>query len=84
MSVSVARKPAKKISSGPVAQDIEGSGGVVRYLVHGATRGRSALDFTASKLIEALRVGLPIQELEDLQSSLGVPMERLCGPFLRC
>jgi len=36
-----------------------------------------ASDFTPSKVIEALRVGLPVQELADLQTSLDVPMERL-------
>ena len=33
--------------------------------------------FTPSKLIAALRVGLPVQELMDLQASLKVPMEKL-------
>ena len=36
-----------------------------------------ALNFTPSRLISALRVGLPVQELTDLQASLKVPMEKL-------
>jgi putative toxin-antitoxin system antitoxin component (TIGR02293 family) len=49
-------------------------GGVVSYCVHGPT---GKLAFSPSKLIEVLRVGLPVQELRDLQASLDVPMERL-------
>lgn len=52
-------------------------GGVVRYCVHGPTGKILASDFTPSKLIAGLRVGLPVQELEDLQASLDVPMEKL-------
>ena len=52
-------------------------GGVVNFCVHGPTAKVMALDFTPSKLIEVLRAGLAIQELEDLQASLGVPMEKL-------
>jgi putative toxin-antitoxin system antitoxin component (TIGR02293 family) len=33
--------------------------------------------FTPSRLVEALRAGLPFQELDDLQASLEVPMEQL-------
>jgi putative toxin-antitoxin system antitoxin component (TIGR02293 family) len=52
-------------------------GGVVSYCVHGPTGKLTASDFTPSKLIEVLRVGLPVQELHDLQASLDVPMEKL-------
>ena len=52
-------------------------GGVVNFCVHGPTGKIVASDFTPSKLIEVLRVGLPVQELEDLQASLDVPMEKL-------
>src|SRR4030095_14295306 len=52
-------------------------GGVVSYCIHGPTGKLTASDFTPSKLIEVLRVGLPVQELHDLQASLGVPMEKL-------
>src|SRR5689334_10580682 len=49
-------------------------GGVVGYYVHGPA---GTLAFTPSKLIEALRAGLPVRELRDLQASLDLPMERL-------
>ena len=52
-------------------------GGVVNFCVHGPTAEMVASDFTPSKLIEALRVGLPVQELEDLQATLDVPLEKL-------
>lgn len=51
--------------------------GVVSYCVNGATGKILASDFTPSKLIEILRIGLPVQELDDLQASLNVPMEKL-------
>ena len=51
--------------------------GVVSYCVHGPTDKIVVSDFTPSKLIEALRIGLPVQELEDLRASFKVPMEKL-------
>lgn len=51
--------------------------GIVSFSVRGHSGKIVASDFTPSKLIEALRVGLPVQELHDLQASLGVPMEKL-------
>ena len=35
------------------------------------------MDITPSKLIEVLRAGLPVQELNDLQASLDMPMDKL-------
>jgi putative toxin-antitoxin system antitoxin component (TIGR02293 family) len=52
-------------------------GGFVSFCVHGPAGKIMASAFTPSKLIEALRVGLPVQELMDLQASLKVPMEKL-------
>ena len=52
-------------------------GGVVSYCVHGAAGKIGDSNFTPSKLIEVLRVGLPVQELNDLQASLDVPMDKL-------
>lgn len=63
-------KPLSKKSSARVRK----LGGVVSYCVHGATGKRA---FSPSKLIEVLRLGLPVQELRDLQASLDVPMEKL-------
>ena len=52
-------------------------GGVVNFCVRGSTGKPGASNFTPSKLIAALRVGLPVQELDVLQASLDVPMEKL-------
>ena len=51
--------------------------GVVNYHVHGPSGKIVSADFTPSKLVEVLRVGLPVQELNDLQTTLEVPMEKL-------
>lgn len=47
---------------------------MVSFCVHGPT-GKIA--FPTSKLVAALRDGLPVGELNDLQATLAVPMERL-------
>jgi putative toxin-antitoxin system antitoxin component (TIGR02293 family) len=47
---------------------------VVRYCVEGPTARPGP---SPGKLVEALRAGLPIRELEALQASLAVPMEKL-------
>jgi putative toxin-antitoxin system antitoxin component (TIGR02293 family) len=84
MSETLTKQQSKK-PSGAVGVRREGGqwgvkrarGGVVSYCVHGPT-GKSAVSrFTPSRLIEALRDGLPVQELTDLQASLKVPMEKL-------
>jgi putative toxin-antitoxin system antitoxin component (TIGR02293 family) len=49
-------------------------GGVVSYCVHGPTGKRS---FPPSKLVEVLRLGLPVYELDALQATLAVPMDKL-------
>lgn len=56
-------------------------GGVVNYCVHGPIGKLATAKFTTSKLIEVLQVGLPVQELNDLQATLEVPMDKL-GPLL--
>ena len=83
MSTTLTKRPAKKIT-GAVAvhnksrpQGVKKTSGVVNFCVHRSTPKIVASDFTPSKLIEALRVGLPVQELHDLQASLDVPMEKL-------
>lgn len=52
-------------------------GGIVAYLAHGAAGRHAPLEFTTAKLIQSLKIGLPVQELDDLRSSLDVSMERL-------
>lgn len=55
--------------------------GVVSYCVHGPSGKILASDFTPSKLVELLQIGLPIDELQELQTSLAVPAEKL-APML--
>jgi putative toxin-antitoxin system antitoxin component (TIGR02293 family) len=84
MSDTLTKQPSKKSSGAVVVHRKSGQwgvkkagGGVVSYCVHGPTGKSVASDFTPSKLIEALRAGLPVQELHDLQASLDLPMEKL-------
>ena len=87
MSATLAKPPAKKITRVLVAPGksrawgANKNNGVVSYCVHGATGKILASNFTPSKLIEALRVGLPMQELDDLQASFAMPADRL-APML--
>lgn len=52
-------------------------GGIVAYLAHGAAGRHAPFEFTTARLIQSLKIGLPVQELDDLRSSLDVSMERL-------
>ena len=62
--------PRKPLSGGAVTSGI----GVVRFCVHGPS-GKAS--FPPARLIEALRIGLPFRELDDLQAALALPMEKL-------
>jgi putative toxin-antitoxin system antitoxin component (TIGR02293 family) len=84
MSPTLTKQQSKKSSGAMVVHRKRGQGsvkkaggGVVNYCVHGPFGKIVASDFTPSKLIEVVRLGLPVQELEDLQASLDVPMEKL-------
>ena len=84
MSQTLTKQQAKKPSGTAVVHRKGGQwsgkiagGGLVSYCVHGPGGKIMASEFTPSKLIEVLRVGLPVQELMDLQASLKVPMEKL-------
>ena len=84
MSNTLTRQLSKKSSGTVVVRRKSGQGsvrkagnGVVNYLVHGSSGKTVSADFTPSRLIEVLRVGLPMQELNDLQASLDVPMDKL-------
>jgi len=88
MSLPVSATKSKKIEPRRVRQNKAprvGSEksvcGVVDYCVHGSGSQAAAADFTAAKLVVALRAGLPVDELDALQNSLAVPMDRL-GPML--
>lgn len=84
MSATLTKQPLRKSPDPAVIRRKRGqagvdhpSGGVVSFCVHGTTGKLLASDFTPAKLIAVLRVGLPVQELRDLQASLDVPTERL-------
>ena len=51
--------------------------GIVAYCLHGAATKTAAAAFAPARLVEVLRDGLPVQEMEALQASLAVPMEKL-------
>lgn len=85
MSDTLARPLSKRLTGKPVVRRKaaplglkKASGGVVSYCVHGPAGN---LAFTSSKLVAALRAGLPVKELNDLQAALDVPMEKL-APML--
>lgn len=49
--------------------------GIVGVCVHGSSgTGKS---FSVAKIIQALKAGLPVRELDDLRSNLDLPMDRL-------
>jgi putative toxin-antitoxin system antitoxin component (TIGR02293 family) len=87
MSNPLTKRPSKKNSGVAVHgksgqfSGIDTGCGVVSYYVRGPSVKIVASDYTPSKLIAVLRVGLPVHELTDLQASLAVPMEKL-GPML--
>lgn len=53
--------------------------GVVRYCVGGLPGRSAAKRFSAGRLIEAVRAGLPVEEFEELRRCLGLPAERLAS-----
>ena len=61
--------------SGPDSR--KGGGGIVVSLVQGPSDKRPAREYTVAGLIQSLKMGLPVRELDDLRSSLDVSMERL-------
>jgi putative toxin-antitoxin system antitoxin component (TIGR02293 family) len=50
-------------------------------LVHNLARNARIAGLSSANLIRLIQAGLSVRELEDLQTSLAVPMERL-GPML--
>jgi putative toxin-antitoxin system antitoxin component (TIGR02293 family) len=88
MSVTLAKQPLKKPSTMAAAHRRFGRShgkeaivGVVDYCVHGRTGKVTDGAFTPAQLVEALRGGLPVQELQDLRACLDVPMDKL-APML--
>ena len=61
-----------------------GSRGLVGFLISGAMpeqqyvlREGKQTEYTPSQVVESIRKGLPIRELDTLQRILGIPIERL-------
>ncbi len=81
MSNTLTKQPSKKSPGKPVTYRKGGQSrsgnGVVNYHVHGPSGQIMSETFAPSKLVEVLRAGLPVQELNDLQATLAVPMEKL-------
>lgn len=69
------KAPVKRVAS------VKPSGKVVQSCIHGPSGKSLASPPTASMLIEALKTGFVIEELEILRASLGLPMDRL-APML--
>ena len=84
MIETLAKAPLKKIVIRPIIPRRaspgglkKASSGIVSYCVHRPRVKSKAGNFNSAKLIEALRAGLPVNELKVLQNTLEVPMERL-------
>jgi putative toxin-antitoxin system antitoxin component (TIGR02293 family) len=84
MSNTLIKRPMKKTSGRSIIRRKsghwtvkQGSGGVVSYYVHGSSGKIVSSSFTTPKLIKALQGGLHVRELNDLQATLNVPMEKL-------
>jgi len=59
------------------AIELNAGAGIVTFSVHGPSAKAAAKQFTPSKVIESLKAGLPVQELDDLRRDLDLPMGEL-------
>lgn len=82
MKKTLAKVKSRKAVTGVVVSRSDGNEvametgqGIVSICVHGTLGGGKG--FGVSKLIESLKAGLPVRELDDLRSNLDLPMERL-------
>lgn len=82
MKKTLAKVKSRKADTGVVVSHSDGNEvametgqGIVSICVFGALGGGKG--FGVSKLIESLKAGLPVRELDDLRSNLDLPMERL-------
>jgi putative toxin-antitoxin system antitoxin component (TIGR02293 family) len=66
-------REAGKVAVGDVSRAL----GVVHYCVHGSFLKSASKGLTASRMIAAIRTGLPIRELDELREKLNMPMEKL-------
>ncbi|HPC60645.1 MAG TPA: DUF2384 domain-containing protein [Verrucomicrobiota bacterium] len=70
-------KPARKrVGRRIPAKKVVSFAGVVSGQIHGF-KSKAAAGLSPGKLIEVIRMGLPVQELDVLQASLDVPMDEL-------
>jgi putative toxin-antitoxin system antitoxin component (TIGR02293 family) len=88
MRTSLAKAKQKTVTAGALlrrntanAPARKTAGGVVRYWVLGPSDKLAAQAFAPSRLIKALKAGLPVGELDDLRRNLDLPMDRL-APML--
>ena len=82
MKKTLANPKSRKTDTGVVVSRSDGNAvametgqGIVSICVFGTLGGGKG--FGVSKLIESLKAGLPVRELDDLRSNLDLPMERL-------
>ncbi|MBB5031468.1 type II RES/Xre toxin-antitoxin system antitoxin [Prosthecobacter vanneervenii] len=73
--VSETQRPYSTAAPARVVSTKE-AGNIVHCLVHAAPE-KAVVEHTPAQLIRSLKLGLPVQELDDLRSSLDVSMERL-------
>ncbi len=77
LNKSAAPPAAASLHKARAPQVAAASAGVVAAFVQKRPGKAASALLNTSRLIEELRAGLPVAELEDLQSTLGVPMEKL-------
>lgn len=67
----------KWVANKGVSKKVVTSAKVVSYQIGGLKSKAAAVELSTGKLIQSIRDGLPVQELEVLQSSLDIPMDKL-------
>jgi putative toxin-antitoxin system antitoxin component (TIGR02293 family) len=84
MSNTLTKQATKKTSVAAVVRRKSGrwpvtkaGSGVVNFCVRGPSGKIADAGFSIPQLIKVLQVGLPVQELNELQATLEVPMEKL-------
>ena len=74
-----ARRPGTRsqVLSKVASQKAAFFAGVVSGQIHSLKSKTTAVELSPGKLIEVIRLGLPVQELDALQASLDLPMDKL-------
>ncbi|MEK7675224.1 MAG: antitoxin Xre/MbcA/ParS toxin-binding domain-containing protein [Verrucomicrobiota bacterium] len=74
-----ARRPGTRsqVLSKVASQKAASFAGVVSGQIHSLKSKTTAVELSPGKLIEVIRLGLPVQELDALQASLDLPMDKL-------